>query len=54
MDELANNIATLFEEATHNPCTCNIDENSCPYCGAWTKAIRNTRELIDEYISTVL
>jgi hypothetical protein len=36
--EVAQEIDSLYEEATNNPCTCANDENGCPYCNAWEKA----------------
>ncbi len=45
-DELARTIDGFYEDASQNPCTCNIDENSCRYCSACRQAQTKTRKLL--------
>ncbi len=51
IDELARTIDSFYEDASNNPCTCNIDENACRYCSACQEAERKTRELLAAWIT---
>jgi hypothetical protein len=46
VEAVALEIDGFYEDASNNPCTCNIDENSCPHCNAWEAARRKTRTAI--------
>lgn len=52
-EDLAREIADLFEEASNNPCTCNIDENSCRHCSAWGRAAHTTKERLTAALSAM-
>jgi hypothetical protein len=52
-EDLAREIADLFEDASNNPCTCNIDENSCRHCSAWVRAAHTTKERLTAAMSAM-